>query len=343
KPIITITSKGAAPVTGTYTLGAGQSPDYGTRLTITLPYDNKRSLTGTATVSSWTTGPTYEVEHNGYMVINSAESLKAFRDLVNDGNAEINAIQTGNIDLKGEKWEPIGINAVGKYFQGTYNGGGYTISGLNVDGGGNDEQGLFGYTEGAILTGINLKEPTVTGGNDVGALVGFAGIDTHINNCSVQGGTITGGSYVGGLVGYNAGTIVASYATGVTVEATNSTGQAGGLVGRNFDTIAFCYATAESVTGGADHIGALVGYNYNNGPIYSCYAITAAGQALVGSGSPIIPPVANCNSTSDTDAGNTVRAYTGNPITIKTGRYAVRTVDASIWERDEPQPGLIWK
>ncbi|MDL2247795.1 hypothetical protein LJC05_03595 [Bacteroides sp. OttesenSCG-928-J23] len=344
KNIITITSKGAAPVTGKYTLDVAESLTAsnaaGKRLTIDIKYDNKRTLTGTATVSTWTTGPEYEVCYNGYMVINSAQSLKAFRDLVNAGNTTLKAVQTADIDLKGEAWVPIGITDLTNPFQGVYNGGGHTISGLNVEGGDDSFQGLFGVTQGAILTGIKLIEPSVTGGSFVGALVGRADGGTHISNCSVQGATITGGSYIGGLVGGSRDTVVSCSATGVTVTATGS--YAGGLAGDNAGTIAFCHA-AGVVKGG--NPGALVGRNYSTANIYSCYATIPTGSdatALVGDErNPTNPATTEANKNSiAANPGDIVRAYVGT-IEVNTDKYSIRKVDAGIWGAGD-KPELVW-
>ena len=329
-PIISITSKGAQEIKGTYS-NLSEPIDSGKRLIITLNYDNKRSLTTTATtVEAWGKGLDYEVQHNGYMLINNAEGLKTFRDLVNvDKKLDIKAVQTADITLT-EVWEPIGTGA--NPFKGTYNGNGYTITGLNVEGGTSNFQGLFGYTNGAILTGINLIEPAVTGGFNVGALVGFAATDNHISNCSVQGGAIEGEGIIGGLVGHNEGKIVACYANNITVTADVPIGYAGGLVGDTFNgAITFCYATG-TVTGG--YPGALVGVN--DGIIYSCYAISE-GKPLVS----LDVGTGDKNSTSPTDAGNTVRSYKGTE-TVNTALNSIRKIDAGIWEKGVAQPKLIW-
>lgn len=348
--IVTITAPKDQTLEVKYTLENGATPEAGKRLTITIDYDNKRTLTAKATVTPWTNGPDYTAQHNGYdMIIRTADDLWAFAKLVNGGLYGLTAIQVADIDLEKKEWTPIGTKD--DPYTGTYNGGGYTISGLNVDGSSNESQGLFDcIVIPAILTGINLKDPTVTGEAFIGALVGQAGINTHVNNCSVQGGKITGKNTIGGLIGSNFGaTTVACYATDVTVEATQSNGDAGGLAGVNVSggTIYFCYAKAKSVTGGTSNTGALVGTNggvNNNGYIYSCYATIptdSQAQALVGEDYNNSTAPANCNSIDPATAGATVRAYTGAPITAKTSFNTSRPVDASIWGPGK-QPTLNW-
>ncbi|MDL2247251.1 fimbrillin family protein [Bacteroides sp. OttesenSCG-928-J23] len=240
--------------------------------------------------------------------IKDEESLKAFRETWElDKTAVIHGIQIADVTLNDE-WTPIGTDNNNK-FLGTYNGGGYSISGLKITNSTASWQGLFGYTgDGCVLANITIREPQInTTGSNVGALVGYAigsdtGAGTTITHCAVIGGTIEGNSNTGGLVGQltcahiadcyttdtqvTAGTyagglvgnlasnvIVAACHTNATVTATTQIG--GGLVGINStnSTIAFCYATGHVNEGieGKDNIGGLVGWNYGAN-INSCYA-----------------------------------------------------------------------
>ena len=99
------------------------------------------------------------------------------------------------------------------------------------------------------------------------------------------GANVYGGSettdHVGGLVGYNAGTIIASHATGTVKGEAGTRDYVGGLVGYNTGAITAGYATAAASggIGGSDRVGGLVGYN--TGAITASYA---TGIALGGSG-----------------------------------------------------------
>lgn len=53
---------------------------------------------------------------------------------------------TTNITLQEEAWTPIGTS--GNRFSGHFEGWGHTISGLSIDAGSSDYQGLFGYVDG---------------------------------------------------------------------------------------------------------------------------------------------------------------------------------------------------
>ena len=78
-------------------------------------------------------------------------------------------------------WTPLGSNV--SPFTGRYDGGGFNISGLDVNLPTTDEVGLFGYTDGATLTRIRLPNGSVAGRNYVGGLVGQAQ-NTAISYCS---------------------------------------------------------------------------------------------------------------------------------------------------------------
>ena len=73
----------------------------------------------------------------------------------------------------GSGWQPIGYGLLSN-FAGTFDGGGHTISGLTINRGNTDSVGLFGRTgSGSVIRNIGLVGGSVTGANDVGALVGL--------------------------------------------------------------------------------------------------------------------------------------------------------------------------
>ncbi|NDV65580.1 fimbrillin family protein [Bacteroides sp. 224] len=188
---------------GKYTTTA--TIEAGKRLVITMDYDNKHLLTVTnITVDAWTAAPGYEAEYSPYnMIVRTADDLRAFAKLVNeDGLTKLTAIQVAPIDLSAKEWLPIGTTS----FAGIYNGGGHAISGLVINTE-NDNQGLFGKTDNAKLIGINLKNVSVKGASNIGALVGHAN-GTIITNCNVEGGSITGTSNTNALVGLNEAAIL---------------------------------------------------------------------------------------------------------------------------------------
>ena len=118
--------------------------------------------------------------------------------------------QTTNIDLKGNIWLPIGTDKY--YFNGYYDGKGYTITGLEtaktIEGVSNSTSvnsyvGLFGNTNGAKLNNIYVKEAVVTGHTNVGGIVGYASGSTVLTSCGFSG-TISAQANSGALIGNSA-------------------------------------------------------------------------------------------------------------------------------------------
>ena len=190
----------------------------------------------------------------------------------------INATGTANWN-GGAGFVPIGnlTTDLGVGFNGTFNGQGNTISNLviklptNTSAG--DYTGLFGYVGGAIAN-VGLIGGSVTGENDVGALVGY---NYGTVSQSYATGTVSGQGGVGGLIGLNGGTVSQSYATGRV-----SGSYVGGLVGSNEGSVSQSYATgAVSGGSGSTDVGGLVGYS--DGTVSQSYATGAAsGSQYVG-------------------------------------------------------------
>ena len=220
------------------------------------------------------------------------------------GGLDKHYVQVKNIDLSeysGEGWNPIGTYVDfdnSSPFTGTYDGGDYVITNLDVKWEGEGYQGLFGYTEGATIRNVGLIDSTVTVTATIrpgimgipfgaGSLVGGARSTTIENSYAT--GSVTGAKHVGGLVGYagSDNTISNSYATG-SVKGTN---QVGGLVGYtiwNSNTglgteITNSYATG-SVEGVAG-VGGLVGDVGRAAKISNSYAtgsVTGSGDNVGG-------------------------------------------------------------
>lgn len=187
--------------------------------------------------------------------------------------------QIADIDLSTYPWVPIGVyyNLDGVLtdfnFAGNFDGGGYTISGIElveVTGEAYNRRGLFGRVNGEIgggeIKNINITNSNITGGSYVGGLVGYAGANAIITNCSVNA-TVTGSSdYVGGIVGNSVGTSVTSC---MAQGAVTGGGSTGGIMGEGSAQISNCYNTASvkgSPAGGIVGNGsAYVSYSYNYG------------------------------------------------------------------------------
>ena len=175
--------------------------------------------------------------------ISTLEELKAFRDEVNAGNTfKGETIELANdIDLGGEEWTPIG-HYQGGSFNGTFNGNGHTIKGLNI---GNQSYsrgtGFFGETFTAVIKDLTIEGNINTNTDYVGGIVGH-GYAT-ITNCNFIGSIRTSSYQVGGIAGSGGFTI-----TNCTVDG-NISGASwvGGIVGNCQDGGAYtnCYVKGE--------------------------------------------------------------------------------------------------
>ena len=151
---------------------------------------------------------------------------------------------TNNIDLNNEPWTPIGVDT-GHPFSGSLDGGGKTISGLNVN---TTKQwaGLFGRVEPPVGTAVIMRELT-------------------IENGSVK--TTRATSWCGGLVAQTTGDITLNRVTvkNLTIEGVGI-GGTGGLVGGSSAVMTDCRNEGGSVTG--EYAGGLAGKGSTNGQDY---------------------------------------------------------------------------
>ncbi len=177
-----------------------------------------------------------------------------------------------NIDLTGYTQKPIGEE--GNTFKGTFDGNGYTISGVNISTA-SKNTGFFGHVTGATIKNLTLKGTVVsTSGNNIAGFIGYAATPLTIQNC-VNHIDVTGaGSWVGGFVGYVG--LLANKA--LTIDncinyGDITTGQyLGGIVGGNGGTssgvtvnVTNCknYGNVTATTGNC--AGGIYGYNYFKG------------------------------------------------------------------------------
>jgi len=162
----------------------------------------------------------------------------------------------------GKGWEPIGSE--NEPFKGSFDGKGNRIVNLNINRPDEDDIGLFGTIENAVLCNIVLENVNVSGQNNVGALVGSV-MGGSVDNCQVINGSVQGALSIGGMIGSNyLGEITSSYAE---VEVVGSKGPyllysmfVGGLAGYNEGGI-IADSHAEGKVSGDFDVGGLVGVN----------------------------------------------------------------------------------
>ena len=154
-----------------------------------------------------------------------AEALNAAKD---GGTVELlkNVTLTGNWTTVGTESEP---------FKGTFDGKGYTITGLNIPTSDNEYMGFIGMLDGGTVKNVKFASVSVNGKDDVGTAVGRIINGGIVSGVQVLGGTVSGAKRVGGVVG-------SIKASGTVSDCTNAAGvtandrNAGGIVGSAYYT-----------------------------------------------------------------------------------------------------------
>lgn len=225
-----------------------------------------------------------DVGGDAFIEISNAAELKEYRDNVNNaGGKVINARLTADIVLDGTEWTPIGINS--NPFKGTFDGQGYSVTGMYIENPENNRAGFFGLIENAVIKNLTVSGNINTPGkSNVGMIAGMmsyasiVGGGSHIENC-VSEGTIKAKSDAGGIAGYSMPNwidrknYILNCVSNVKLEiASNNTSDnnAGGIVGQSaFTIIANCVASG-SIHGYGEKCGGIVGYAYENVQITNC-------------------------------------------------------------------------
>ncbi len=169
-------------------------------------------------------------------------------------------LQTADIDASetadwndGAGFSPIG-NKTTKYI-GNYNGAGYKIDSLTINHSEENNIGLFGFTDGAVIDSLFLADCTIEGQQYVGGIIGKCS-SSSFSNCHCSG-SVTGENWVGGCIGvgiqsseiyncHNACFVSADYCVGGVLGETSSS------------SIYYCFNTG-TITG-EDYVGGVIGY-----------------------------------------------------------------------------------
>ncbi|MCL2268033.1 MAG: hypothetical protein FWC23_02420 [Chitinispirillia bacterium] len=199
------------------------------------------------------------------------------------------------------KWTAIGTDS--KRFQGTFNGNGYTVSGVYIktEEGGQGLFGVIGY-HGTVKK-LSVTASYVEGKKYAGILAG--GSFGWIKECRVYGIAV-GDSIVGGLVGVNDGMLKSSSASGSVKGRINVGGLmgasrggaalgshssaavsgdtvSGGFIGANWGGMIRGNFSTGKVSGGAD-AGGFAGRSYGGFMRDNYYDRKASGQVDTGKG-----------------------------------------------------------
>ena len=199
-PTITISSDSYSD-----TLGNTGENDYTLNVIIDdkLLFINNICQNFTFDIGTGSTDNPYQVSHICQLQNIDADDITidgiAYTDLLNK-----NYILTKNIEAtytaewnNGAGFVPLGDGS--NSFDGTFDGGGFTISNLTISSDSNNI-GLFGVNSGTIIN-VTLDNASVIGNENVGALVGLN--SGTITNVSVKNVAVTGSDKIGGFVGFD--------------------------------------------------------------------------------------------------------------------------------------------
>ncbi|MDR0819862.1 MAG: S-layer homology domain-containing protein, partial [Oscillospiraceae bacterium] len=208
--------------------------------------------------------------YNEYTLIYNFNDLDNIRNDL-DGKFRL----ANDINLSGVNWTPIGDNL--SKFNGEFDGDGYSINALCINAPESKYTGLFGYVgPNGKIKRLNLAVQEVTGGYNVGGLVGLLQGTVEDSRITSDNGVVIGASgamYVGGMVGYvDENASVSRLDSKVSVKGGNGS-VAGGLLGYIYKANGSELSVSGSVVIGADDVfvGGLVGF-VNQSVIENSYA-----------------------------------------------------------------------
>lgn len=189
---------------------------------------------------------------------------------------------TGNITYRDTtKWnetpnyehnfDPIGVYP--NYpFLGTFDGKGYTISGIRIYDDDGDNIGLFGCINdgkgnGGTIKNVILNDSRITAHDNVGGIVGYMNGSSTVQNCNVSNtvaihSAVDGSDFHGGIVGNLFGGTVTNCTSAVTFTLANSGSYYGGIVGYQqtaSSSLTNCFALGVNIPSAASYKGAIAG------------------------------------------------------------------------------------
>src|SRR5690554_841094 len=183
----------------------------------------------------------------------------------------------------GAGWLPLGSSSTNQAFQAEFNGNGHVIRNLYINRPTTSYIGLFGYTDGALISRVGLAGTLskIIGDGYVGGLVG-RGSATKLQGVFSTGSVSSDSSsfaYVGGIVGYlSNGSLVEDSFSSAGVDANGNF--VGGLVGYFSGSEAKRAFSVGFVRGdSSSYVGGLTGLISSSPISYSYWATDASGQS----------------------------------------------------------------
>lgn len=176
-------------------------------------------------------------------------------------------------------WMPIGTEDAP--FEGSYDGGNFTIRGLVINRPTMDYVGLFGYaSKSNTIQNVVVEAPDVIGGDRTGVIAGSS--SCVIRNCQITSAKIKGTQFTGGIIG-----LCYSSISNCKADITSLTGSGydlGGVCGLCKNTIENCEVNAISISSSSYNVGGIVGYLSEEKNIKNCQvtAVSITGTSYVG-------------------------------------------------------------
>lgn len=221
----------------------------GNRYTYTVSVNATGLTLEGCTIGGWTDGGSesgtaedlgYFIQDDGSYTVYNANGLLAWNEAA-QSDYTLNCTLTADINLTGKEWTPVGNS--GQTYNGTFDGQGHTI------------------------TGLNISSPS-----EAVALFHNIGGGGKVMNLQLKDVTYKGSTAMGGIAHGNNGTITACSVTGTLTNTTNN-GAVGGIAAINFGTITACWFNG-TITGGSK-VGGIAGINSYAGSYYgkitACY------------------------------------------------------------------------
>lgn len=182
----------------------------------------------------------YFIQDDGSYTVYTANGLLAWNEAA-QSDPSLNCTLTADINMTGKEWTPVGNS--GQTYNGTFDGQGHTI------------------------TGLNISSPS-----EAVALFHNIGGGGKVMNLQLKYVTYNGSTAMGGIAHGNNGTITACSVMGTLTNTTNN-GAVGGIAAINYGTITACWFNG-TITGGSN-VGGIAVFNLNagsyDGKITACY------------------------------------------------------------------------
>ena len=221
----------------------------GSRYTYTVNVNATGLTLEGCTIGGWTDGGSesgtaedsgYFIQDDGSYTVYTANGLLAWNEAA-QSDPSLNCTLTADINMTGKEWTPVGNS--GQTYNGTFDGQGHTI------------------------TGLDISSPS-----EAVALFHNIGGGGKVMNLQLKYVTYNGSTAMGGIAHGNNGTITACSVMGTLTNTTNN-GAVGGIAAINYGTITACWFNG-TITGGSN-VGGIAVFNLNagsyDGKITACY------------------------------------------------------------------------